>query len=375
MKTLNLNQNNKLQSHNISLDTSFIESQNFLAGSKIKELPIICKKSKIKLFITDIIYREILYRFKNNLNQTEEKTKKPKDLLSNHAKLLRNFEEYSGYFNLPSIDIEDLFHRFKSVFDNWINKNGITIIPTGSLRIKNVFSNYFENKPPFKEGKKKHEFPDAFSIESFKNYFKKKKTNTYLLTSDNDLLDFENNKIIPVKDVAPLFDLIIRNSNEALVKRAIEFIEKEFQFSKTRLESDTKGFIIASIEDEIESTYKINELEIDSVNHIDVGEIELSKFSIVKLDIDESEANLECEIMISFEVSFEAHDLSDSWYDKEIDKWYFVDSRTHTIEEEIEINVQLSAYFNLDEDYAEIEVESIENGDRLDIFSSLRTWG
>ena len=285
MQTLNLNQNNKLLSRSISIDTSFIESQNFLAGSKIQELPILCKKSKISLFITDIIYREVLARFLYNLKQTEEKTKKPKTLLSNSAKLLRNFEEFSMYFDFPPVDIKDLFQRFKADFDEWIRKNGIKVIPTGNLKIKKVFNDYFENRLPFNEGKKKHEFPDAFSLEAYIDYFNKKKTNTYLLTSDSDLLGFENNRIIPINDVATLYDLIIRNSPEALAERAIGYIETEFKSFKSRLESDTKGLIIVSIEDEFESTYEINELQIDSLNHIDVGDIELSKFSIVNTPV------------------------------------------------------------------------------------------
>ena len=100
----------------------------------------------------------------------------------------------------------------------------------------------------------------------------------------------------------------------------------------------------------------------------------LPEYCIVKLDINNFKADLECKTMISFEVSFEVHDFSSSWYDKETDKWYFVDSRTQKIEKEMEIRVQLSANFDFEEEYCEIEVESIENGDKLDIFSSLRGW-
>ena len=48
---------------NITIDTSFIERQNFLVGSKINDLTKLVRDGNVRLYITDITYREIYARF------------------------------------------------------------------------------------------------------------------------------------------------------------------------------------------------------------------------------------------------------------------------------------------------------------------------
>ena len=82
----------EIETNNISFDTSFIESQNFLHGSKLKELTRLAHNGTIKLFITDITYREILARFKKNLQTADEKIKKPQRDIEINSRVLRNFK-------------------------------------------------------------------------------------------------------------------------------------------------------------------------------------------------------------------------------------------------------------------------------------------
>lgn len=359
---------------NITLDTSFFESQNFLAGSKLKELSDIHKKYNIGLFTTDIFYREVLARFEKNIKQAVENTKKPKDQLKSSARVLRNFKGFDSYFNLPTINIKELCDKFKNELDSWIKENEVEIIPTFHLNIKEVFEDYFNNAPPFKEGEKKHEFPDAFSLKAIIEYFKSKKDKTYILTSDNDILEYESSISKSVKESSELFDLIIRTTTEERIEKTIALIESAFHRTKSKLEKDTKEIIESAIEDEVGSTYMLDDLEIDSVNHVDLGDITFDKFSILKLNIDDNEAKLECEIKISFEVSFSAFDYSEAHYDSEDKIWHFVNTNDFSIEDEYDITVQLTAEFDLEEEYCEFEVEDIENGEKLDVFNSFKRW-
>ncbi|EMS32442.1 hypothetical protein C943_01169 [Mariniradius saccharolyticus AK6] len=360
----------KLLTHNISLDTSFFEQNNFLIGAKINELAELCKKGIANIFITDITYRETIARFRKNLVASEEKTKKPKEQLATNARVLRNFPEMKGYFELPKIDIEALHLKFKTDFDNWLKENKAVIIPTEHITIKEIFDAYFNNRHPFKEGEKKHEFPDAFTLKALVEYFSSKKQTSYLLSSDNDMLSYSSKILIPTEDSSLLYDLIIRTTNEEISERAIELLEDEFRNSKAFLEKETKEMIMRAIEDEIGSTYQIDELEIDSVQQIDISDIDLNSFSIVSLNTTDKTAKLECSITFSFEVSFSADDYSEAWYDKEDDKHHFVESKTFSIEDTYDIPVTINAHFDTDEEFAELEIEDINYGKKLDVMDS-----
>jgi len=360
----------KLLTHNISLDTSFFEQNNFLIGAKIKELSELCEKGVANIFITDITYRETITRFRKNLVLAEEKTKKPKEQLATNARVFRNFPEMNGYFELPTIDVDALFSKFKKDFNNWLKENKAVIIPTEHITIKEVFDDYFDNRQPFKEGEKKHEFPDAFTLKALIDYFSSKKQKSYVLSADKDILEYNSKILIPTEDTSLLYDLIIRTTPEKIEEKAIELLEDEFKNSKAFLEKETKEMLIRAIEDEIGSTYQIDELDIDSVQHIDITDIDLNSFSIVSLNTTDKTAKLECYITFSFDVSFSADDYSEAWYDKEDDIHHFVKSKTFYIEDTYNIPVTINANFDTDEEFAELELEDINYGKKLDVMDS-----
>jgi len=341
--------------------------QNFLVGSKINELAELCKKGVIEIFLTDITYKEIIARFRKNLVETKENIIKPRNILETHAKLLRNFSELNAFFNLPTVDIEDLCLKFQNDFDKWLKNNNAVTISTGHITIKEVFEDYFDNNPPFKEGIKKNEFPDAFTLKALVEYFSKIKSKSYILSSDKDLLTFGSKILIPIENASDLFDMVIRATPEILEKKALKLIEKEFMISKAFLGKETKKQIVRVIEAEIESTYQIDDMDVDSGELIEISDIELEEFSIVSLNTSSNSAKLECEVNFSFEVSFNVDDYSEASYDREDDKWYYVETRTYIIKGSYDIAVTISANFNFDDKFAELEVEEINHGMNLDI--------
>lgn len=357
--------------HHIAIDTSFIEAQNFLAGSKMSELSNLVKEGLVKLYLTDITYREILARFQKNIIQADEKIRKPKEQILSNAKVLRNFNEFHPYFNLRKIDIDDLSSKFKSLLDTWIENNMVVIISTSDITIGEVFDDYFNNRLPFKEGNKKHEFPDAFTLKALQEYFHKLKIKSHLLTFDNDLLPFISKWIKPIDDAGAFFDTIIRNSPEKLAKKAIQIIEEEFGISAIQIKNDTRQFLIELIEIEITSQGEIDDLQIGSVESVDIGNIEFGEMSIVYLNTNTLNATLECQVSFSFEASFEAHGLSEDIFYREDGKSADLDSQSFSISgSEKEIPVVLSCYFDFEKECATIEPTEINENYELGIFYS-----
>jgi hypothetical protein len=359
---------------NITIDTSFIEGQNFLAGSKMQDLSKLAREGLVKLYLTDIIYKEVIGRFYKNANLAVDKIRKQIPQLTSTARLLRNFPDYKMYFDLPLPEIDNLCSKFKLEFDKWIKRNRVTIIPSDHLTIKDVFDKYFSLKPPFSEGDKKHEFPDAFSLQAIEEFFKSKRTQTNILSLDKDILTYISDFIIPHEDSAPIIDTIIRSSSEIIEGKAIRLIELEFVNSRLKLEQEVGDLIGEIIEDEMSSIYEIDEIVVDSVEGIDIYDVELGKYSIVNLDKKSGKVKIECDVNFSFLVTFSGEDRSDSWYDKIDDKWYFLETKTYTIEDRYEITITINASFNILDEYADLEVDLINFGNKLNVIESFKPW-
>jgi hypothetical protein len=353
---------------NITLDTSFIVSQNFLSGTLINEYGKKSKDGTIKLFITDITYREVLSQFKQSLIKAEEGIKKPKTLLEGHAKILKNFEHMKGYFTWPEVDVSKLFEEFRQNFDDFIKNNSVITIPTGHLSIAKIFDDYFSIKPPFGTGDKKGEFPDAFSTLATEEFFKSRTENTYLVTSDNGLAAIESPVIAMSDDPGKILDQLIRLDKEVKTKQSVEFVEMLFAKKKEKLASELKEEIFGILEDEVGSGAGRDDLEIEDVNFIDLGDVKIDHHSIIH--IDKNTAKLQLEVSFGVDISITASDLNSGFYDKEDNKWLFVDQKELNVSED---SIYSTAILVIDllpaagRDYADFKIDSINEGKDFDI--------
>jgi hypothetical protein len=352
---------------NITLDTSFIVSQNFLTGTMINEYGKKSKDGMIKLFITDITHREVLSQFQQNLVKTEEGIKKPKTLLEGQAKILKNFAHMKGYFTLPEVDVSKLEEEFKKDFDDFLKNNKVTIIPTGHLTISKIFDDYFNLKAPFSTGDKKHEFPDAFSTLATEEFFKSKGDRTFLITSDKGLAAIESPVIAMSNEPGQILDQMIRLDKEIKTKQAIEFIEKLFDKRKEKLVVELEHEIYSALEDEVGSGGGRYDLEIEDVDSIDLGDISIDHHSIIH--IDQKTAKLQLEISFSVEISVTASDLNTGFYDKEDNKWLFVEQKELNVSDTIHSTVILAIDLHpaAGQEYADFEIDSINDGKDFDI--------
>jgi predicted nucleic acid-binding protein len=352
---------------NISLDTSFIIRQNFLAGSAIRSLYSLCKDGSAKLFLTDIVYRETIAEFRKKTLQTIEDIKKPRGILVNKAQLLRNFSEMEIFFNLPALNCDDLCLKFHLDFDKWLKKTKVTMISTDSISIKKVIDNYFDNRPPFKDGPKKHEFPDAFTITALEDYFSERAEKVYILTDDKGILSVESDYLIPIKDYSSLFDKVIRATKVKRETKAIQLIEEEFKVSQFKIKRNLIYLINQVIEEEIDSKTSIYNYDIDSLLDITLSEIEIGNYSIVSLNIKDGIAKLECNIEFSYDITVAVTDMSSAVYDREDDEWYGIESKDIDIKDKCEVPIIIQASIDIKEGYIELEVEGINNGQYLGI--------
>jgi hypothetical protein len=341
-----------------------------LEGSKIRDLSQLQLKHGIKLYTTDIFYRETLALFNKDLISSTEKIKKPLTLFKENGYILKNNSLLVPYFTFPELDVEALFKEFNTNFDDWLSENNVIIIKTGQIKIEEVFNDYFKNSSPFNKTSKKCEFPDAFSLKAIESFCNSNETKVYILTGDKDILDYSHPKFCITNESTKLFDLIIRASKKSQTKIAVKLIESSFTSEKNWIEKDVNELFRRVVKDEVHSKYFVDDIEIEKINFIETSPIDVDKFSIIDLNIDKGQAMLECNASVSYEVGFTALDYSEAYYDKEDDRWFFVNNLDLTFNDEIDVSIQISVNFSLEKDLCHFEVESIENGNDLKIFDS-----
>ena len=94
----------KTETKYVCLDTSFIESQNFLEGHKFRELGNLNRLGEIKLLISEIVYKEVIIRFRKNVSQANEIINSLKTKLNKDGKAIKNLLNSETYFKIPLIE-------------------------------------------------------------------------------------------------------------------------------------------------------------------------------------------------------------------------------------------------------------------------------
>lgn len=194
---------------------------NDIALDSIKQF----KNTDIQICITDIIYQEVKSHLKDKLMETILDLKK-------------SAEKYQNKWGSKSLDVSaindldraqnfDLISR--QILDEFIEKSDILILPTDKVNVNFVFHKYFCAEPPFEAGnKKKHEFPDAFSLETIEEY-SKNNGQAIILSEDNGWKIFANSSenLYSFDDLAELLN-IFQHHPEIITKIA----QNIMQFSR-----------------------------------------------------------------------------------------------------------------------------------------------
>ncbi len=321
--------------YNIFIDTSIFKEQCFdVDNRQFKSLERLRQGGLINLFITDVIKAEVENRIKFEVEDGAKLVKKK-------ARTLWT------YFNTKKEDItRDLLNKF----NNYIKKN-FTIIEVPEDDIgKRIIYNYLNNKPPFDTSKedKKHEFPDAFIIETIANYLEKINSHGIFLSGDHDCISFiNNNEILDYEEkIGTLLNKLNTENEEYTAQISIAMNNRD-----SNLESIINSFLSnLDIDNYDYDTHELSQnsffdFDISSIDYIE-DSLEFNRTDYDIYDIDPETKYVQLAISVQYQVNsvLNADDYSNASYDKEDDRYYFVenieiDNRFQV--EEIEIVVGL----------------------------------
>lgn len=348
----------KKETKYVCLDTSFIESQNFLEGHKFRELGNLNRLGEIKLLISEIVYKEVIIRFKKNILETNALISSFKTKLNKDGKAIKNLDNSENYFKIPSLDINKATDEFKEKLDGFITYHEIEIIESKEINIYEILDDYFLDKPPFHGEKKKHEFPDAIIIKTYENYLNSLNTKAYFFSKDKDILAYKSESLYIIENDSGLIYSLIKSYQARLEKKDIlDQIEKLYQEHKEALECEAG----AIIKDELETKYwPLNDdYEFEELLNPTINKISLGDYSIIFLNF--TMARLESNIMLEFEADINFKDYSKATYDKELEEWRGIENKSKHISFKELIPVELTIDNNPagGRHYADIKLASI----------------
>jgi hypothetical protein len=360
--------NQRLQTSQVFIDTQVFICANFqFSSGRLARLSALNNNNKITLHVTDITLREIEANLEKEIKEIVESIKK----FQTKAKLLRGIPSFDVLFNfdkdlvieyykkeLNSFMIDFMKPRQLSLFPEFPeNHYKINIISVNNVSVKGIFDKYFNQHPPFKEGKKKSEFPDAFTIAALEKWCQDNEKRMYIVSDDSDIITAcsSSSYLISLATLDELFDLITAEDEY------ISSIAHQW-FTKNKVEIEQK--IIYEFEDT--ELFQIPETEGD-IDNITVKSIKLSEEKLVEVQDEVLSFTVIADIKFSADVNYPDPDMT--FYDREDGEYYVFETIEEVLERTIEISVEIEIYFSRDEPHnLEVMSVNLETGGEINIY-------
>ncbi|MEL0454640.1 PIN domain-containing protein [Flavobacteriaceae bacterium SZ-1-7] len=303
----------------VFLDTSVFESENYFEGRNINILFNLAKEELIHLKMTDIVYREILNRIENHAVKAVNIYKKDKLNFEREARILRNTNVLSGHFE--RVDFKELKEKAKreiqEKFHQVIAEFRVEVIDTSIVDIKEVLEDYFETKPPFKDGLKKNEFPDALSINAIKKWCGKTSNTAIHLSNDKDFDEYAEESIDCSHDLSGLLEFLFTENSDIQYEFITAIYKKSIGEIEVSIEKELSEDLSSLAYSELENDAYYQDVEVD---FLEINDFEL-KIGVIN-EIEDETFSYEIEMNIIFSVEAYYTDLSMAYYDKEDGVWW-----------------------------------------------------
>lgn len=292
------------------------ESYDFSTKGKFALLEKQIDSGKVQLLTSDIVKGEVERHIKEDVGKGLEKLQ---SVLSDRRLAIFREGSYSAIFQ--SIDLFLMTESALKTFDDYLANVAAIWLDINDVDLHSVVTDYFSGKPPFGEGHKKSEFPDAFNASLLKKY-SIENGKVYVVSNDGDFSHVEN--IFCFKTLSELLDAI-NSQNDAISLQSKDYLNSAsaqtiifdkvenalmdigYELDVDGSDTDRKG---------ISSGYEYDETELLSVSTQKLTELEV-------VDIEYSDSTItvmtNCKSLLEFSCSF--FDEENSIWDS-VDKEY-----------------------------------------------------
>jgi hypothetical protein len=206
----------------------------------------------------------------------------------------------------------------------------------------NIINDYFDVKPPFKDGVKKSEFPDAFSLSTIKIWCETNKKSVVHVSNDKDFTDYDNKQIDCSHDLSSLLEHLFTENSDVKYEFISAIFEKSIDQISDAIDSELPEDLNSFAFSKIENDAWYEDVDVDFLEiyktELDVGTIN---------EIEEDSFSYEIEMNVYFSVEAYYTDLSTAFYDKEDGVWWGEERRQET--KKYCANVLIYADFELED--------------------------
>jgi len=252
----------------IFIDTGIFDEQNYnFNSSAFNAFLMAIKKQALTLVIPDPTAREI----ERHIEKRAEDVLKALEEAKRKAPFLSKWKKWpikKNSFNLEWELKEIADNEWKTFLENF----SVVEIGYDGVEIGSIMDWYDGKKPPFGEGKKSKEFPDAFAIASLFVYAKKQSVSIAVVSTDGDFRRAcERYSELSYFPSLPAYA-------EALISS-----DKRVEQIRIAIEDDP-SLIINEIKKRFEDLSFYHEESFDAdISDIDVDNVELKDFKIVHI--------------------------------------------------------------------------------------------
>lgn len=346
-----------LESRKIFIDTqSFIKLGLNFNHASLQSLLSLCKEKRVENITTSIVKREVDGKIRTSIVEGLNSLKS----FQRKARLLENIEDEKISNLFGDIDIEDITAKSLKVFEDYLAESNTIIAPIDAVNPDLIFGSYFSETPPFDKGKKKSEFPDAFSLEAIQAQLGGDKA--YVVSGDSDLKSYcENSDNLIILETLEHF-LDIFNSHESFVSEAI----------KSHIKENTEE-IKRRILEHFDDSFAYNEAPWEDSEVEYFQALEVYDIDPLIVFVDDNRCLVTIDVDVDYEYTVTGPDFASGVYDREEGRMYTFNTTSHTDATTETFTIELVYEYEIDDgkilniEESDLSVYGISNGVALHV--------
>lgn len=319
-----------LETRKVFIDTQyFVKAGLHFDNPALKTFRKYCESSELLHISTSVVEREVEAQIIASVKEAIGAIK----TFRRKARLLSSLGDDQIQRLFAEVPEEDIYQKSSEVFEEYMDGCFTEVVEANEVDPEDILSLYFETKPPFGDGKKKSEFPDAISLLSLKSHLAEDEK-IYVISDDGDLKKFcdSETQFISVETLDKLLDIYTQHTNIRS-----EQVKQYFVTNEMSIKEKIKQYL-EDCEVYNSSTWEGAEVD-DGLTVTHLGEIDP-----LVIYIDDEESQITFDIDVEFEVTVTGPDFNNSIYDREEGHVFTFDStsRTSTISTTYTVEMFLS---------------------------------
>lgn len=335
-----------LKTRHVFIDTQVFKAANFnYQSTRFREVISLARTRKIFVYLTEITDKEVQAKIAEDIQNAWRKLKNIQS--DRELRILKNLDADFIEILFDSFDFESAKTALLTQFARFKKDAQVSIITLQDIPILEVFDKYFTQSPPFGEGKKKSEFPDAFVISALQSWCARNNRKLYVVSGDEDMKSAceTNERLLSLSRLEELLDLVSKDEEQLYTLLHNLFDENVAEVEQKIGERfEELGFIVYDSEAEAIGV---------SVNTVEVTEVLLVKVDTNRTLLDD-QAVYDITAEIKFSADVTVGDINSPPFElKEV-----------TVDRTVEVSIEVTASFSLDEaPYFHLEKMSFTDSD------------